>query len=109
MGLSPFAQYHIRQLLHTYGDRLHIVAAPGRELAASEHADLNAVVEGLYLEEAEIERAFQELNACAGIHARAGYWMAEGLGDRDPSSGHDLEAKIFELLGLKLMPMPAVV
>ena len=105
MGLSLFAQYHIRQLLHEYSDRLHLVAAPGRALSASENADLNAVVEGLYLEDAEIERVFQQLNTFATIHSGFSPPPPGALLRQSSSSKQELEAKMLRLLGLELMPL----
>ncbi len=105
MGLSLFAQYHIRQLLHAYRDRLRLVAAPGRALSASEDADLNAVVEGLYLEDAEIERVFRQLNTYATIHSGFSPASPRALLSANSSSRRELEAKILRLLGLELMPL----
>lgn len=108
MGLSLFSQYHIRQLLHRYRDRLHLVAAPGRDLAASEDADLNAVVEGLYLEEAEIERVFRQLNVFAQMHASVSGRFQMGSAAQGAVSQRELEIQILRLLGLELMPQPAM-
>ncbi len=108
MALSLFSQYHIRQLLHRYRDRLRLVAAPGRALAASEDADLNAVVEGLYLEDAEIDRVFQQLNTLAQVHAAStGRFSCDAL-PHTWGTVRELEVKILRLLGLELMPQPVI-
>lgn len=109
MGLSLFSHYHIRRLLHLYRDRLRLVAAPGRDLAASEDADLNAVVEGLYLEDAEIERVFQQLNLFARMHASMSGRFPAGSSSHEFGSQRELEIQILRLLGLELMPQPALV
>ncbi len=108
MGLSLFSQYHIRQLLHLYRDRLRLVAAPGRDLAASEHADLNAVVEGLYLEEAEIEQVFQQLNLLARMHASVSGRFSTSSVSHKTGFQRELEIQILRLLGLELMPQPVM-
>lgn len=108
MSLSLFSQYHIRQLLHLYRDRLRLVAAPGRALAASEDADLNAVVEGLYLEDAEIERVFRQLNVLARMHASVTGRFQMGSSAQGAGSQRELEIQILRLLGLELMSQPVM-
>ncbi|NJN31538.1 MAG: hypothetical protein HC824_14775 [Synechococcales cyanobacterium RM1_1_8] len=63
---------------------------------AHAHADLDEVVEGLYLEESAIAQVFQQLNTYARLHSTA---EADGS---QASLCRDLEAKIFRLLGLEL-------
>lgn len=105
MGLSLFAQYHLRQLLHEYRDRLRLVAAPGRALSASEDADLNAVVEGLYLEDVEIERVFRQLNTFVTLHSGVSPASPGSLLQQSSVAKQELEAKMLRLLGLELMPL----
>ncbi len=96
LRLSLLAQYHIRQLLHANRDRLHLVAAPGRNLAATEQADLNEVLEGLYLEDPIIAKAIQDLEGYTQLHLR--------LTHEQMKTGRfidDVEQRIFALLGLQ--------
>ena len=104
ISLSLFARYHIRHLLHCRRDRLRVIAAPGRALSASEDADLNALVEGLYLEDAEIERAFYQLNTLAQMHSGAAQQALIGGVHTSNSNQQALEEKILGILGLQLMP-----
>ncbi len=95
--LSLMAQYYIRRLLHQRRDRLRVVAAPGRNLSATEDADLNAVVEGLYLDDVQIERVITSLESYAQIHRRL---VAQGTASSGVSG--EVERRIFVLLGLRL-------
>lgn len=104
MGLSLIAQYHIRQLLHRDRQQLQLVAAPGRTLSAHEQADLNAVVEGLYLDELKIEQVFRALESYARLHLKVSQQACGG----DPLCG-ELEGKIFALLGLARSPLVSAV
>lgn len=102
MGLSLIAQYHIRQLLHRDRQQLQVVAAPGRALSAHDQADLNAVVEGLYLDESKIEQVFRALEGYARLHLKVS--RQERRAERLCS---DLEGKIFALLGLRRLAVPS--
>lgn len=95
--LSLMAHYYIRRLLHQRRDRLCLVAAPGRNLFAAEDADLNAVVEGLYLDDVRIERVVNSLESYAQMHRRL-------VAKESVSSGisGEVEQRIFALLGLRL-------
>ena len=96
--LSLMAQYHLRRLLHQRRDRLRIVAAPGRHLAADrQEANLNDVIEGLYLDESRITRVVLELERYVRMHR-----SIIVRGDLTNRLLNDIEHRVFSLLGLRL-------
>lgn len=95
--LSLMARYYIRRLLHQRRDRLHLIAAPGRNLFATETANLNDVIEGLYLEEARIQQVVASLEGYVKLHRQ---WVAQA--NTAAAVSLDLERQIFAMLGLRL-------
>lgn len=92
------AQYLLRRLLYQRRDRLHIIAAPGRHLAAnSQEANLNDVIEWLYLDENRIAQVVSELERYVRMHRSMTI-----RGDLSNRLLTDIEHRMFSLLGLRL-------
>lgn len=95
-AFSPTAVYYIRRLIRQNFDRLQSVVASGASMDVDPFSDLVAVIESLYLEEAEALKVAAELDRLAPLH--------QGLASR--TGGYrkelqELETRIFWLLGLK--------
>ena len=105
MKLSPLAHYHLCKILYRHADELECVLAEGAGLCAHAEADLNEVLQSLYLEDEEIDSMTEELETLTRMHRTL--WD-----ENTPWHGNDsqsetltkLEQQIFWILGLKQKP-----
>lgn len=96
MRLPPLTAYYIRKLLRQRCEVLKFVALPGAALQADSLADLDKVIESLYLQEAEIIATTRELEKLVTSH--------RSLIGKSTLYAKDiarLESQIFWLLGFK--------
>ncbi len=99
MKLSPLAHYHLRKILYRHADNLECVLIEGAGLCAHAEADLNEVLQSLYLEEDEIEAMAEELETLTRMH--------QTLWNENTTQSETLmklEQQIFWILGLKQKP-----
>lgn len=66
--LSTSASYHLRKVLHKYRDRAKFIVAQNAGLAAHAMADLNEVIESLYLEDEAIVETMNQLEILVSTH-----------------------------------------
>jgi PAS domain S-box-containing protein len=96
-SLSLSAVYYIRKLLYQNLDRLQSLVAKGAATRADPFCDLNAILESLYLEPAEINATIAELEHLIFSHQTL---RLHEIRYRQELKG--IEQKIFWFLGLKL-------
>jgi PleD family two-component response regulator len=92
--------YYIRKLLGQNLDRLEFIVASGAGLQADAVSDLQSVLQSLYLEEAELLAAVQELEELVLRHQ-----TLSGQSTQHRQELRNAEQKIFWLLGFKLRPV----
>lgn len=92
--LAPVTVYYIRKLLRKHQGNLKSIVVDGACLAANPEADLNAVLESLYLDEEEVAEEVAHLETLVMSHQMIGEKGAMGQLQR-------VETEIFWVLGLK--------
>jgi PleD family two-component response regulator len=95
-SFSPAIAYYVRKLLYQNLDKLQSVVAEGAGIRADSLSDLNAVVESLYLDEAEIAETISQIETLAMQHQQYG-----GYGSQHHAERQAAEKRIFWLLGYK--------
>ncbi|AFY62141.1 hypothetical protein [Synechococcus sp. PCC 6312] len=92
--LAPVTVYYIRKLLRKEQGNLKCIVVDGACLAANPEADLNAVLESLYLDAEEIAEEVLHLETLVMSH--------QMIGENGPAGQlQKVEAEIFWILGLK--------
>jgi hypothetical protein len=99
LRLSPLTAYYIRKLLYQHAGELRFIVAEGAGQKANYLADLNAVLESLYLEEPEIEAAVKRLEILVYYHQTFSAYTALHKAEVEKA-----EKEIFWILGFKMQP-----
>ncbi len=92
--LAPVTVYYIRKLLRKHQGNLKSIVVDGACLAANPEADLNAVLESLYLDEEDVAEEVAHLETLVISH--------QMIGENGPRGQFKkVETEIFWILGLK--------
>jgi hypothetical protein len=94
--ISLLTCYYIRKLLRQHANELKSIVAQGAALCADSQADLDQVLESLYLEEAEIAEKVRELETLTRWHQ-----ILVTQGSSDIEQLIKIEGQIFWILGFK--------
>ncbi|MEB3358320.1 MAG: hypothetical protein VKK04_16465 [Synechococcales bacterium] len=98
MLLSPTASYYLRRILRKNCDRLQFVAAPNAAIKAHALADLDRVVQSLYLDEEEVAARVHQLENLIQVHQ-----MLAEQGSMYLQHQLEIEGRILWILGFKLV------
>ncbi|MDX2212340.1 MAG: hypothetical protein SFY66_03530 [Oculatellaceae cyanobacterium bins.114] len=101
MQLSPLTAYYIRKLLHKHEQRLRFIVAHGAAVKADSLADLNGVLESLYLEESEIKAVTHKLEKLVTFHQLLMQQRIKYNPELSELEVLEVERQIFWLLGFK--------
>ncbi|WP_052128870.1 hypothetical protein [Neosynechococcus sphagnicola] len=96
MQLSPLTAYYLRRLLRQHLDRFQSIVAPGAAMTAHPLADLNQVLNSLYLDEFEIAHVVSQLEGLVRYHQ-----VLIPQNSRYSQELARVEQQIFWLLGFK--------
>ncbi len=92
--LAPVTVYYIRKLLRKHQGNLKSIVVDGACLAANPEADLNAVLESLYLDDEDVAAEMNHLETLIMSH--------QMIGEIGPAGQlQKVETEIFWVLGLK--------
>jgi hypothetical protein len=103
MPLSLLSSYYIRKLLHRNAENLKFVVAPNAAIEADALADLNSVLESLYLEDEELAAVINELETLANYHQ---HYVGQAFLYKAALA--KIETRIFWLLGFKTLDNSAL-
>jgi hypothetical protein len=96
--LSASASYHLRKVLHKYRDRLKFIVAQNAGLKAHALADLNEVIESLYLEDEAILETTNQLEKLVLTHQ-----TLKEQGEIYQHTQLEIEKRMLWLLGFRVL------